>query len=244
MVSCYVHGNDAAVALAEFVAGDVQGFSVLMNDKAKELGLENTHFITPHGLDENEHYTTAYELAKIADYALNIQKFTQIVGTTSKTVSVDGTVKGLNNTNELLGSLNGVYGVKTGFTNGANRCLVTAVKRGDMDIISVVLGADTKKDRGRDSIKIIEYAFSKFEMVDMAKILHTEFDKIIQNTEFEISKGIENEIKLGLSSNEIDLYPVEKKNIKDITTKVEIQNKLKAPINEGEKLRRNYNQNR
>ena len=209
MVSCYVHGNDAAVALAEFVAGDVQGFSVLMNDKAKELGLENTHFITPHGLDENEHYTTAYELAKIADYALNIQKFTQIVGTTSKTVSVDGTVKGLNNTNELLGSLNGVYGVKTGFTNGANRCLVTAVKRGDMDIISVVLGADTKKDRGRDSIKIIEYAFSKFEMVDMAKILHTEFDKIIQNTEFEISNGIENEIILGLSSNEIDLYPVE-----------------------------------
>lgn len=79
---------------------------MLMNEKAKELGLENTHFVTPHGLDEDEHYTTAYELAKIADYALKNKKFAKIVGTKNCTVNINGTSKNLTNTNELLGSLN------------------------------------------------------------------------------------------------------------------------------------------
>ena len=71
----------------------------------------------------------------------------------------------ISNTNELLGNLEGVYGVKTGFTNNAGRCLVTSVKRGDMDLIIVVLGADTRKDRAKDSMKLIEYAYKKFYMV-------------------------------------------------------------------------------
>lgn len=82
-------GNDAAVALAEHVAGSVESFSKLMNKKAEELGLKDTHFVTPHGLDEEEHYTTAYELAKIADYALNIEKFAEIVKTTNCTVNIN-----------------------------------------------------------------------------------------------------------------------------------------------------------
>lgn len=103
---CYVHGNDAAVALAEHVAGSTENFATLMNEKAKELDLKNTHFVTPHGLDEDEHYTTAYELAKIADYALKNKTFTKIVNTKSYTVNIDGSYKNLTNTNELLGSLN------------------------------------------------------------------------------------------------------------------------------------------
>ena len=79
-----------------------------MNKKAEELGLKNTHFITPHGLDQDEHYTTAYELAKITDYALNNKKFVQIVGTKQATVHINGIPKQINNTNELLGYLNGV----------------------------------------------------------------------------------------------------------------------------------------
>ena len=131
--------------MAEYVGGSVEGFAEKMNKKAEELGLENTHFITPHGLDMPEHYTTAFELAKMADYALNIEKFATIVNTKYITISINGRSKDLKNTNELLGNLYGVNGVKTGFTNGANRCLVTSVNRDGMNIITVVLGADTKK---------------------------------------------------------------------------------------------------
>ena len=100
-----------------------------MNQKASELGLNNTHFETPHGLDSDEHYTTAYELALLSNYALTNKTFSQIVGTKDYTITINGYPKQLNNTNELLGNLDGVYGIKTGFTNGANRCLVTACKR-------------------------------------------------------------------------------------------------------------------
>lgn len=80
----------------------------MMNKKAEELGLKNTHFVTPHGLDEKEHYTTAYELALITDYALNNKTFSRIVNTKTATIHINGYEKALNNTNELLGNLNGV----------------------------------------------------------------------------------------------------------------------------------------
>ena len=111
-------GNDAAVALAEYVGGDVSGFADLMNSKASDLGLTSTHFVTPHGLDNDDHYTTAYELALITDYALKNETFRNLVGTKNYTISINGYPKNLSNTNELLGNLDGVYGVKTGFTNG------------------------------------------------------------------------------------------------------------------------------
>ena len=116
-----VSGNDAAVSIAEFVGGSVEGFADLMNNKAQELGLENTHFVTPHGLDDPEHYTTAFELAKLADYALNNETFSKIVGTKECTIHINNNYKNLRNTNELLGYLNGVNGVKTGFTNNARK---------------------------------------------------------------------------------------------------------------------------
>lgn len=116
-----VSGNDAAVAIAEFVGGSVEGFAEIMNKKAKELGLKDTHYVTPHGLDDPEHYTTAYELAKIADYALKNEVFAKIVGTRNCTITINGNSKSLSNTNELLGYLNGVTGVKTGFTNNARK---------------------------------------------------------------------------------------------------------------------------
>ena len=90
-----------------------------MNEKAQELGLTSTHFITPHGLDNEEHYTTAYELALITDYALNIDKIKEVVNTKTYTVYINGKPKTINNTNELLGNLKGVNGVKTGFTSKA-----------------------------------------------------------------------------------------------------------------------------
>ncbi len=92
--------------LQSILGGSMEEFANLMNEKANKLGLENTHFVTPHGLDEEEHYTTAYELAKISDYALKNKKFEEIVRTKTYTVNIDGNSKNINNTNELLGSLN------------------------------------------------------------------------------------------------------------------------------------------
>ena len=172
-----VSGNDSAVALAEFVSGSVENFANLMNEKASFLGLTSTHFVTPHGLDEDEHYTTAFELAKIADYALKNEIFSKIVSTSYYTVKINGKSKTLHNTNELLGNFEGVYGVKTGFTNGANRCLVTSCKKNDLDIICVVLGCDTKKNRTLDSVKILNYIFNNFHVIDVKKIINDDFTK-------------------------------------------------------------------
>lgn len=114
-------GNDAAAQIAETVGGGYEGFAKLMNKKAQELGLTNTHFVTPHGLDDPEHYTTAYELALLTDYALKNEKFSEIVRCKTKTILINGQQRELYNTNELLGNLNGINGVKTGFTNNARK---------------------------------------------------------------------------------------------------------------------------
>lgn len=204
-----------------------------MNEKAKELNLTNTHFITPHGLDEEEHYTTAYELALIADYALKIDKIKEVVKTLNYTVNINGYPKTITNTNELLGNLKGVTGVKTGFTNGAGRCLVTSVDREGFSIISVVLGADTKKIRTKDSIKIIEYIYSKYELVNLKEIIQNEFIKWsnINKNRIRINKAKNNNIIIKLEENELNKYPVKKDSIKDI--KIQIENKklnFEAPV--------------
>lgn len=227
-----VSGNDAAVALAEYVGGSVQGFSDKMNKKAEELGLENTHFITPHGLDMQEHYTTAMELAKMTDYALEIEKFASIVNTKSITVSINGRSKTLNNTNELLGNLQGVNGVKTGFTNGANRCLVTSVNREGMNIITVVLGADTKKDRTKDSIQLIEYAYNNYEIYNLEEIIqekYTEWKKINENR-IEVIKGKQNNLTTVLEELENKYYPIKKIDKDNIDIKIYNIKEIYAPV--------------
>ena len=114
-------GNDCAVAIAEHIASSIEEFAKLMNLKAKELNLKNTNFVTPHGLDAPNHYTTAYDLAILTDYALKNKTFTQIVGTKSHNISIENSTKSIYNTNELLGYTAGVYGVKTGFTGDARK---------------------------------------------------------------------------------------------------------------------------
>lgn len=169
-------GNDCAIALAEYISNSTENFSLLMNQKAKELNLKNTNFVTPHGLDDKNHYTTAYDLAILTDYALKNNIFKKLVSTKKYYMNFNGYNKELVNTNELLGSLSGVYGVKTGFTFDAGRCLVTSCQRNDIDIIIVVLGADTKKSRGLDTINIINYIFENFEYVDISQTIYEAFD--------------------------------------------------------------------
>ena len=215
---CYVLGNDAAIQIAVSIAGSVEEFANLMNKKAEELKLQNTHFVTPHGLDENEHYTTAYELAIIADYALNIEKICQVVKTKTYSVTINNNPKTITNTNELLGYLNGVEGVKTGFTNGAGRCLVTSVDRNNFSIITVVLGADTKRIRTRDSIKLIEYIYSNYELIDLEEIIEEEFQNWskINKNRICIYKGKKQKIDIELENYKYKIYPVKKDSVKDI----------------------------
>lgn len=225
-------GNDAAVALAEYAGGDINGFAELMNAKALELGLTNTHFETPHGLDSNEHYTTAYELALLSNYALNNPTFAKIVGTKKYTITINGSPKALSNTNELLGNMEGVYGIKTGFTNGANRCLVTACKRNNIDIICVVLGADTKKFRTIDSIKLINYVFNNFVVYDLESFVNKNFEdwkKDNLNT-FIINKGLSQDVLLNIENLYISKVPIRKDLINSFEMKVECQKYFKAPV--------------
>lgn len=225
-------GNDAAVALAEYAGGSIEGFAELMNKKAFSLGLTNTHFETPHGLDSDEHYTTAYELAILTNYALNNTTFAQIVGTKEYTITINGYPKQLSNTNELLGNFNGVYGVKTGFTNGANRCLVTACKRNNMDIICVVLGADTKKFRTQDSIKLINYIFDNFEPVNIKKLVDDKFKKWKKENlnKIVINKGITQNINLEIENIDKSVIPVRKDLINSININIDFPFYVEAPI--------------
>lgn len=229
-------GNDAAVALAIHVGGSVEGFANMMNETANEMGLVNSHFITPHGLDQDGHYTTAYELACMADYALKIPKFKEIVSTKSYTVTINAQSKTITNTNELLGNLDGVYGVKTGFTNGANRCLVTACKRGNLDIITVVLGADTKKIRTQDSIKLIEYAYKNYQVIDLEKIVQEQFENWKQLNEkcIYINKGKTNQIHLELEEMQYKTMAVKNTDIDNISIEINILYYLEAPVSEKE----------
>ena len=226
-------GNDAAVALAIHTAGSVEEFANLMNQKAEVLGLTNTHFVSPHGLDNSEHYTTAYELAKITDYALKNETIAKIVKTKTTTISINGNLMQINNTNELLGNVEGVYGVKTGFTNNAGRCLVTSVKRGDMDLIIVVLGADTRKDRASDSMKLIEYAFKKFHMVNLEEIIKREFEmwKQINQNRIYVDKAA-NSLELKLEEIKIKSLATDE----EPTIEISAVSYLEAPILENTRI--------
>lgn len=225
-------GNDAAVTLAEYVGGSVAEFAALMNEKAEELELKNTHFETPHGLDSDEHYTTPYELAILADYALNNKVFAEIVKIKTCTITINGYARTISNTNELLGNLDGVYGVKTGFTNGAGRCLVTSIKRGDLDVICVVLGADTKKIRTVDSVKLIEYTFNNFENIDIRTTIEEEFNnwKSINEGRVSIKKGVKNSINVKLEEYDLMNYPIEKNTENKIVIEVNANLDLIAPV--------------
>lgn len=225
-------GNDAAVAIAENVGGSVEGFAELMNEKARELKLENTHYVTPHGLDDPEHYTTAVELAKLTDYALENRTFAKIVNTKNYTITINGYPKAISNTNELLGYLEGVNGVKTGFTNNAGRCLVTSINRNGFEIITVILQADTKKIRTADSIKLIEYVYKNYEPVNIKEIVDEQFKKwcSISTSRIQINKCKNNNLELYIDSLDNDVIPIRKTDKDKIQIEVNNLFYFEAPL--------------
>lgn len=231
-------GNDAAVALAEHVGGSIEGFADLMNKKAKELGLSNTNFVTPHGLDNENHYTTAYELAVLTDYALNNETFAKIVNTKSISININGNSRNIYNTNELLGYMPGVNGVKTGFTNGAGRCLVTSCTRDNNQIITIVLGCDTKKQRTSDSTKLIEYAFKNYTRINLEEKIQNEFEnwKQINNKRIYIDKATKQEINIELGEINKKIIPIKIGEERNIKIEINAIYNYEAPVEEGRKI--------
>ncbi len=152
--------NDAAVAIAIGVGGSVPRFAELMNQKAAELGLQNTHFENPNGLDAEGHRTTARELAVITAYALKNPTFAEIASTYKKKISgPDGGTRVVVNHNKLLRTYDGCIGVKTGFTKKSGRCLVSAAERESLTLVAVTLSAP---DDWRDHSALLDFGFENY----------------------------------------------------------------------------------
>ena len=156
--------NDAAVAIACHVSGNVQDFSELMNNKAEALGLVNTHFTNPHGLDNEEHYTTSRELAIIAACALKNDTFKKIVSTYKKTFSSEERSRTYVNHNKLLKLYDDCIGIKTGFTKKSGRCLVGAAQKDGLLLITVTLDAPSDWN---DHTAMLDYGFKNMEYVEL-----------------------------------------------------------------------------
>lgn len=163
--------NDAAQAIAIIIAGSVNAFADIMNMRARQLGLENTNFTNPHGLDHEEHYTTAYDLARLTSYALKNEAFSEIVSTNKKTIPFnngEGT-RSLVNHNKMLRTYEGAIGVKTGFTKRCGRCLVSAAQRDGLTLVAVTLNAP---DDWRDHTAMLDWGFDNFMHVTLAEVQH------------------------------------------------------------------------
>ena len=176
-------GNDSAVAIAEHTAGSVEEFAKLMNKKALDLGALSTNYVTPHGLDTDNHYSTAYDLAIITNYALQNPTFQKLVSTTYHTMTFkDGKTKELKNTNPLLFSYPGTTGVKTGYTGLANRCLVASAKQNNMELIAVTLGEPSSKLRISDTTKLLNYCFKNYSLCNITNLYPAQFTIPVQKS--------------------------------------------------------------
>ncbi len=218
-------GNDAAVAMAEYIAGTTDEFVIMMNDKAKELGLENTHFINVHGLDEDGHYSTAYDMAQIAIELLKHEKILEYTSVYEDYLNKpDGSRTWLVNTNKLVRFYEGVDGLKTGYTSAAKYCLTATGIKNKIRFVTVVMGVDTSEHRSSDTTNMLNYAFSNYRLNQII-----EKNDII--TEIEIKNGRQNKISASTLVDITDLLKNgENKSYSYNITKFN----LKAPIKKGD----------
>ena len=154
--------NDAAALLAVETAGSIEAFAAMMNEKAAALGLQDTHFENPHGLDGETHYTTARDLAALSCAALSVPQFREIVSTVRRTIGEGESARTLVNHNRMLTTYDGAIGVKTGYTKKSGRCLVCAAERGGVTLVSVTIDDG---DDWRDHAAMLDYGFAGLESV-------------------------------------------------------------------------------
>lgn len=218
-------GNDAAVAMAEYIAGSTDEFVSMMNDKVAELGLKNTHFVNVHGLDADDHYSSAYDMSQIA---LELLKHEKILHYTSVyedyLIKPDGSKTWLVNTNKLVRFYDGVDGLKTGFTSTAKYCLTSTAKKNNIRFITVAMGVDTSEHRSADTTSMLNYAFTNYK-------LNTIVTKDKNVGEIEVKKGKVNKGTLSVKEDVTDLIKQnEEKTYSYHITKYDV----KAPVLKGE----------
>lgn len=239
--------NDVAIVLAEHISGSVSKFSDLMNEKAKEIGCKNTHFVNPNGIHNKNHVSTAYDLALIGRYAMKNTTFRKIVQKTQYTLpatnkhsKADRTFK---TTNDLLikntskSKSNYYYpdatGVKTGYTGEAGNCLVASAKKDSMEIISVVLGAEFTKEglseKFLDTITLLDYAFEHYSIKTLQ-----EKNTVLQEVEVASATKETKSLKVLIKDN-IETLVDKDKNLQTLKPEIMID-KLKAPISIGSKV--------
>lgn len=220
--------NDAAAAIAIAVGGDIEGFADMMNDRASSLGLKDTHFDNPHGLDSENHYTTARELSLIAAEAMKNDIFRSIVSTYKKSIPMhDGQgTRLLINHNKLLKGYDGAIGIKTGYTSNSGRCLVSAAERNGMTLIAVTLNAP---DDWNDHRAMLDAGFEYYERVSLAETGSEIYEIPVIGGEGEVTVHAENEDSASV------VLPTEHGELQKV---IELPQFLFAPVSKGEQLGR------
>ena len=218
-------GNDAAVAMAEHIAGSTDEFVNMMNNKVKELGLKNTHFVNVHGLDAEDHYSSAYDMSQIARELL---KHKDILNYTSLYEDYlekpDGSKIWLVNTNKLVRFYEGVDGLKTGFTSTAGYCLTATASKNNIRFITVTMGVDTSEHRSVDTTSMLNYGFTNYKLNTILKAGEP-------LGEIEVKKGKVTKATYSVSEDITDL--IKQNEQKEYTYNVS-KNSVQAPLKKGD----------
>lgn len=222
---CIASANDAAVALAEHVAGSTTEFVRLMNEKVKELGLKHTNFMNVHGLDEESHYSTAHDMAFIARELLKhdlILNYSSIYEDYIK--HPNGSSTWIVNTNKLINYYKGLDGLKTGYTVKSGYCITATAKRNGLRLISVVMGEENNNIRNQDTMELLNYGFSNYKL----EIIISEKDDL---GEVAIKFGKKDKVKLKLMKEAVDLVNIVEENSYSYEV---IKEQVSAPVSVGD----------
>lgn len=221
--------NDACVAMAEYIAGSVEFFVDMMNAKAKDLNMKDTHFANTNGLPVDNHYTSAYDIATMSRELLKHDVISKYLTTWMDSVVVGKkqTSIGIANTNKLIKHFQGATGVKTGFTQQAKYCLSASAKRGDTHLVAATLGAETSPERFKDASSLLNYGFANYESVKLC----SRDDKISTLTMEKAESD-----KVSLVAKEDLTVLIKKGDSKEFTKKIKVYEEPKLPINKGTAL--------
>lgn len=221
--------NDACVAMAEYVGGSEEEFVAMMNNKAKQLGMNDTNFSNTNGLPIENHYTSAHDIAIMSRELLKHDKITKYLTTWMDQIVVGKkkTTIGLANTNKMIKHYQGATGVKTGFTQEAKYCLSASAKRGETHLVAVTLGAPTTQERFKDSSSLLSYGFANYESVKLC----SKSDKIATLT---LDKADDNKVNLVAKDDLTAL--IKKGESKDFTKKIDVSKNIDLPVKKGTKL--------
>ena len=219
-------GNDAAVALAEHISGSEEAFAELMNERARQLGAVNSNFDNASGLEEENNYSTAHDIALISRELLNYPKIFEF--TTIWMDSLRGGEFGLSNTNRLIRFYDGATGLKTGSTSFAKYCLSATALRDDMHLIAVVLGAPTTNDRFNSATRLLDHGFANYAVVNEEVMTENPLPIL------DVTGGVEEELEVGFYSGLNFVVPRGKQNRMEV--EITLPEQIRAPIRAGQKV--------